>query len=567
MLAELDLKTFRELVSKASRDELIWMNGFLAGLMQNGGTGAVAATPPAAAPVLVKKITLTYGTETGNAKKLAAQFAAVAKKKGITVKLAGLDQYRLTDLAKEEYIFTVVSTQGDGEPPAAALKFYNYIHEQQPQLNQVQFAVLGLGDTAYPLFCKTAEDVDAQLAKLGGKRLLPLLKCDTDYEADATQWFEQVLQALSGSATTAAAVATVAKKTPHKKNYTGTVITNINLNDRGSNKQTHHLEIASDDTIEYLPGDSLGLVPYNKTAIVESLFHITGFKANQEIQYRDQTYTALALLQQKLCIQHLPERVVAKYAAVVGQDIPAMRIDLADLLKIYPVKDAAQFEDVIAILEPIAPRLYSISSSPAAHGNEVHLTVSRCGFDVNGEKKFGLCSDYLSQLNVDDRFDFYIHHNSQFRLPAEDKDVIMIGPGTGIAPFRSFIAERDALGASGRNWLFFGEQYFGSDFLYQTEIQSYVQTGALQKVSLAFSRDQEEKIYVQHRMQQQAAELWQWLEGGAVLYVCGAREPMSRDVEQTLLQVISEQGGRTREEAQAYLDQLANDNRYLKDVY
>ncbi|RFM29422.1 diflavin oxidoreductase [Deminuibacter soli] len=565
MLAEPNLQVFRELVSKASRDELIWMNGFLAGLMQSNGE-AVPAVPAVAeaAAVLVKKITITYGTETGNSKKLATQFAAAAKKKGVTVKLAGLDQYRLSDLAKEEYLFAVISTQGDGEPPATAQKFYDHIHQQPLQLHNLKFAVLGLGDTSYPLFCKAAEDVDAQLQKLGGNRVLSLVKCDTDYETEAAQWFEQVIQSLSG---TASAAPVPVKKAAHKKNYTGTIITNINLNDRDSNKQTHHIEIGAEEDVAYLPGDSLGLIPHNKPALVEAILSLTGLKGDTEIAFRDTTATAYELLVKKINLQHLPERVVAQYAIIVQQDIPVTRIDLVDLLKIYPVKDAAQFEEVFSILEPIAPRLYSIASSPAAHGNEIHLTVSRCGFDINGEKKYGLCSDFLSQLKPGDTFDFYIHPNSLFRLPEESRDVIMIGPGTGIAPFRSFIAERDALGASGRNWLFFGEQHFSSDFLYQTEIQNYVQTGALHNVSLAFSRDQEDKIYVQHRLQQQAAEVWDWLQNGAAVYVCGAKAPMSEDVEAALLELISEKGAKTTAEAKAYLEQLQEEGRYLKDVY
>jgi sulfite reductase (NADPH) flavoprotein alpha-component len=567
MLAEPNLKVFQELVSKASRDELIWMNGFLAGLMQSGN--AAPAEPPAAAAVQVKKITITYGTETGNAKKLATQFAAAAKKKGVTVKLSGLDQYRLTDLAKEEYLFSVISTQGDGEPPATAKKFYDHIHEQQLSLPNLKYGILGLGDTAYPLFCKAAEDVDTQLAKLGGNRIVALQKCDTDFEADAQQWFEQVLQTLSSAGTAASPAAGVAgaKKASHKKTYSGTILTNINLNDRGSNKQTHHIEIATEEEVDYLPGDSLGLVPHNKLSAVEHILTLSGLEADKEILYKDAVYTARELLHKKINIYHLPERVVAKYASIVQQDIPATRIDLVDLLKIYPVKDAVQFEEVLAVMEPIAPRLYSIASSPAAHSGEIHLTVSRCRFDVNGEKKYGLCSDYLSQLETGAGIDFYIHRNNLFRLPAEDKDVIMIGPGTGIAPFRSFIAERDAQGASGRNWLFFGEQHFVSDFLYQTEIQNYAETGVLQKVSLAFSRDQLEKIYVQHRMQQQAAELWQWLNGGAYLYVCGTKDPMSDDVEQTLLTIFEEQGAKSPAEARHFLEQLQAEGRYLKDVY
>ncbi|GGH75485.1 sulfite reductase (NADPH) flavoprotein alpha-component [Filimonas zeae] len=566
MLAEPNLKMFRDLVSNASRDELIWMNGFLAGLMQSA---APAKEEPAAAPaVQVKKITITYGTETGNAKKVATQFATVAKKKGITVKLVGLDQYKLTDLPKEEYLFTVISTQGDGEPPANAKKFYEHIYQQTPKLSNLKYGILGLGDTSYPMFCKTAEDVDGQLEKLGGKRVLTLQKCDTDYEQEAQAWFEKVLEALANAGGSVAAQPNApAKKSSHKKIYAGTIATNINLNDTGSSKETYHVEITSEEEVDYLPGDSIGIVPHNKKQGVEAILTLTGLSPDHEVTYKDITTTAEELLWKKLNIVHLPERVVAKYASIVNQDIPATRIDLVDLLKIYPVKDAAQFEEVLGIMESIVPRLYSISSSPAAHSGEVHITVSRNCFPVNDEKKYGLCSDFLSQLAPGNTLDFYIHRNNQFRLPAEEKDVIMIGPGTGIAPFRSFIAERDAAGASGRNWLFFGEQHFVSDFLYQTEIQNYVQTGVLQKVSLAFSRDQKEKIYVQHRIQQQAADLWQWLESGAYLYVCGAKAPMSTDVEQAILEVIISQGNKTAEEAAVYLEQLQEDGRYLKDVY
>ncbi|BAV08800.1 sulfite reductase (NADPH) flavoprotein alpha-component [Filimonas lacunae] len=565
MLAEPNLKLFRDLVSNASRDELIWMNGFLAGLMQSASPAK--EEPTAVAAVQVKKITITYGTETGNAKKVATQFAAVAKKKGITVKLSGLDQYRLTDLSKEEYLFTVVSTQGDGEPPATAKKFYDYIHQQDVQLGNLKFGVLGLGDTSYPLFCKTAEDVDGRLEKLGGKRVLALQKCDTDYEQDAQLWFEKVLQTLASAGGSSAASSAAPKKSSHKKIYTGSIATNINLNDRDSKKETYHVEIATDEEVDYQPGDAIGIVPHNKKQWVEAILTVTGMRPDYEVTYKDITTTAEELLWKRLNIVHLSERVVAKYAQVTGQEIPATRIDLVDLLKIYPVKDVAQFEEVIGILESIVPRLYSISSSPAAHSGEVHVTVARDCFPVNDEKKYGLCSDFLSQLEVGNTLDFYIHKNNQFRLPAEDKDVIMVGPGTGIAPFRSFIAERDAAGASGRNWLFFGEQHFVSDFLYQTEIQNYVQTGVLHKVSLAFSRDQQQKIYVQHRMQQQAAELWQWLSEGAYVYVCGAKAPMSIDVEQALLDVIVQQGNKTAEEAAVYLEQLSEEGRYLKDVY
>ncbi len=565
MLAEHRLKAFQDLITDSSREELIWMNGFIAGLVTaEAGENGTPATPPTAPRV--NKISILFGTETGNSKKVATEFATQAKKQGVNVKLTSLDQYRINDLAKEEYAFIVISTQGDGEPPETAKKFYDHIHQQPLALDKMKFSVLALGDTSYPLFCKAGEDVDLQLSKLGAKRIVPLQKCDTDYTADAAAWFSAVMKTLNEGGTSTAAPVSSAKP-KGKKNYTGTVLTNINLNDRGSNKQTHHIEIASDDDIQYEPGDSIGLVPHNKKEIVDSIIALTGVDPEATIEFRKERYTIADAFTRKINIIHLPERVVKQYASVIQQEIPDTRIDLLDLLRIYPVKDAAQFEQVIPLLEPIAPRLYSIASSPEAHNGEVHITVARDKFNVNGELKYGLCSDYLTQLEPDSQVDFYVSKNLQFKLPAAGKDVIMIGPGTGIAPFRSFIAERDATGADGRNWLFFGDQCFVTDFLYQTEIQNWVDTGVLSKVNLAFSRDQKSKIYVQHRMLEHGAELWQWINGGAHVYVCGAKSPMSTDVENTLMQIAEHHGGKSVNEAFSFVEQLKEEGRYLLDVY
>lgn len=567
MLAEHRLKVFQDLVTKSSREELIWMNGFLAGIVSAEAGDPAATMPVAAAPAIaVNKISILYGTETGNSKKVATEFAAQAKKNGVTVKLTSLDQYRLNDLAKEEYAFFVISTQGDGEPPLTAKKFYDHIYQQPVALDKMKYSVLALGDTSYPLFCKAGEDVDAQLTKLGAKCVVPLQKCDTDYAEDAAVWFSQIMKSLS-SGGGSASPAPVAKPSKGKKNYTGTILTNLNLNDRDSNKQTHHIEIGVDGGLHYEPGDSIGFIPRNKKEIIEAILAVTGADGDATIEFRKEKYTIAAALASKLNIIHLPERVVKQYAAIVQQEIPDTRIDLLDLLRIYPVKDAAQFGEVLKVLEPMAPRLYSVSSSPEAHSGEVHITVARDKFNVNDEIKYGLCSDYLSQLGVDTTVEFYVHKNSQFKLPAPDKDVIMIGPGTGIAPFRSFIAERDAVGAVGRNWLFFGDQRFTSDFLYQTEIQNWADTGVLTRVNLAFSRDQKSKLYVQHRMLEQAAALWNWVEEGSYIYICGAKAPMSTDVENTLLQIIERYGGKSVAEAQAYLDKLREEGRYLLDVY
>lgn len=566
MLAEPKLKIILDLVQSSSKEELIWMNGYLSAIL-NKENEQTAVAPVASA----KKITIAYGTETGNSKKLATEFAVKAKKKGIAAKLVSLEQYKLNDLSKEEYFFTIMSTHGEGEPPIAAKKFYDHIHNNGFKVPQLKYSVLALGDTSYPLYCKAGEDVDVQLNKLGGQRIAPLQKCDVDFEQDADAWIEHVLKSLNDNTTAAPAVkvqpATETKKAAGKKYYNGTIIAHINLNDRGSNKETYHVEITADEPIEYEPGDALALVPFNKTSTVKEIIALTGVDAAMELETAKAKGTVKELLTKNLSINYLLSSVVKKYAAITGHAIPDARFDLLDLLKQYPVKDAAQFVEVLKSLTPIAPRLYSISSSPNAHSGEVHITVSLNRFTLNNEERFGLCSEYISGLPVDTKFTFYIHKNRAFRLPAPEKDIIMIGPGTGIAPMRSFLAERDATGATGRNWLFFGEQHFVTDFLYQTEIQNWLSTGVLTKLNTAFSRDQKEKVYVQHKMKKHAAELFSWIEAGASIYISGTKDPMSKDVENALLEIISEQGKKTSEEANVYLKKLKDEGRYEKDVY
>ena len=574
MLAEERLKQLQELINTSTKDELIWINGYLSGLVKEGnGNGHVVASVNGnghAVTTAVKKITLAFGTETGNAKKLATQLAAIAKKKGVSAKLTDLSQYRVADLAKEDYFFVVISTQGEGEPPIPAKKFYDYIHENELVLANMKYSVLALGDTSYPMFCKTGEDVDARFEKLGGKRVVDLQRCDVDYEEDALAWFEKVVATVEAKEAIAhvdgpkPAIATKANK---KKYYNGTILANVNLNDRGSNKQTYHIEIATEEAIEYVPGDAIGIFPKNRFDVVEKIIAITGVDANAEVVTSKSTASVRELLTNNLNICHLLTSAVKKYAAIIQQEIPDTRMDLVDLLRIYPVKNAEQFIEVVKILSPIAPRLYSIASAPAVQESEVHIIVAKNRFLAQDEQKFGLCSDFLGDQPNGTPISFYVHKNRAFRLPSPEKDIIMIGPGTGIAPMRSFLIERDATGASGRNWLFFGEQHFITDFLYQTEIQNYVETGVLNNLSLAFSRDQQEKIYVQHRMLEKAAELYQWINGGAFIYISGTKDPMGKDVENVLLQIIADQGNKSAEKAKKYLEKLKNEGRYEKDVY
>ena len=566
MLGDPKFKIFLDLINGATKEELIWMNGYLNGVVQN--QSPKATTAPAENSPAVNKITIVYGTETGNSKRLATDFATKAKQQHIHAKVIGMDQYRLTDLSKEEYLLAVVSTHGEGEPPLAAKKFYDHIHKNGFKLEKLKYSVLALGDTSYPLYCKTGEEVDEQLNKLGGERIAPLQKCDVEYEDEANGWFSNVLQQLSAPKPVQSpliAAPVIAKKVGKQK-YTGAILSRINLNDQGSNKETWHIEISADG-VEYQCGDSIGIVPENPTAVVEEILVVTGVDGNKKLSFKNEEVSIYDLLKHKINIIHLTERLVKQYAETVKQDIPATRMNLLDLLKIYPVKDIAQFEEIVTKLNAISPRLYTIASSPSAHEGEVHIVVVKDEYKINGESKFGLCSDYLGKLPVDGKQHFFVQPNKRFRLPAAEKDIIMVGPGTGIAAFRSFLAERDATGASGRNWLFFGDQHFTTDFLYQTEIQNWYETGVLTKVNLAFSRDQQEKIYVQHKMQQHAAELYQWLESGSSFFVCGTKDPMSMDVERTLLQIISEQGNKTLEEAKKYLEHLEEQGRYEKDVY
>ncbi|MDV3737030.1 sulfite reductase [Elizabethkingia anophelis] len=567
MLSETKLKVLKEISSGFSRDEAIWASGYLAGLA--GTSAAVADLPPQLTThtTAVKKITLVYGTETGNSKKLATELAGVAKKKGIQVKLGDLSQYKPKDLAKEEYLFVVISTQGEGEPPILAKKFYDYIHENELNLSNIKFGVLALGDSTYPQFCKTGEDVDTRFEVLGAERVIPLKRCDIDYEEDAHRWLDHIFEVVQNKEA-GTSQATPAKASSGRKKYQGKVSAIINLNDITSDKETYHIEIETEEPIAYRPGDALGVIPFNPKSVVEEIIGLTGIDPGKQIQTTRVTASAEELLHQHLNISYLIKTTVAQYAQITGHDIPEIRLSLLDLLRIYPVKNAEEFEDIIKVLTVQAPRLYSVSSSPEAHGDsEIHITVAKSEFFINDKKQNGLCSGFLSEFEEDGTVEFYIQEAKHFKLPETAKDVIMIGPGTGIAPFRSFLWERDATGAEGRNWLFFGDRNFVSDFLYQSEFQDFLKTGALTNLDLAFSRDTAEKVYVQHRLQQKSSEVFQWLEGGASVYVCGAKEPMSKDVEETLLHIIQHEGKRNEDEAKNYLEELELSGRYAKDVY
>ncbi|AZB16924.1 sulfite reductase [Chryseobacterium indologenes] len=570
MLSETKLNVLKQISGDFSRDEAIWASGYLAGLA--GGSLSATVLPPLQTEITasnaVKKITLAYGTETGNSKKLATSLATIIKKKGIQVKLSDLSQYKPKDLAKEEFFFVVISTQGEGEPPALAKKFYDYIHENEINLTHLKFGILALGDSSYPQFCKTGEEVDYRFEILGAQRIIPLKKCDIDYEQEASHWIEHVFETVHKISETSSKNISVPKVSAGRKKYHGKVSSIINLNDITSDKETYHIEIETEEALAYQPGAALGILPYNSKQAVEEIIALTGIDSQKQIETHKVTDSVEQLLQRHLNISYLLKSVVAQYAKITGHTIPEVRLGLLDLLRIYPVKNAEEFEEVLQILTGQAPRLYSISSSLEAHGDtEIHITVAKSEFFIDHQKYNGLCSGFLSEFSEGQEVEFYIQNAGHFKLPEHDKDIIMIGPGTGIAPFRSFLWERDAIGAEGRNWLFFGDRNFVSDFLYQAELQDFLKTGSLTHLDLAFSRDTAEKVYVQHKLEQKAREVFYWLEGGASVYVCGAKEPMSRDVEETLLNIIQNEGKKTKEQALHYLEKMELSGRYAKDVY
>ena len=551
MLSETKFNVLKDEIKTYSREELVWFNGYLAGLLAQNQIEA----QPTIAEVKIRPV-IIYGTETGNSKKLALQLQALLKKNKIQSKTFDAGQYPVDKIEKEEFIISIMSTQGEGEPPVNAAEFLEQLANKPFKLNKTKYAVLALGDSSYPLFCKAGEDLDNLLAKLGAERFLPLQKTDVDYNDVADSWFERILKVLqnTGQNTGTSPRVSVEEQMVQKKNDEGVVAHKVILNDRESNKETYHIEIACNGKLTYEPGDAIGFYPKNKEEETKAIANL--LKAEERF----------AELEDKN-IKGLSAKSVGNFARLFNASIDENKLDLIDLLEKYNVPEPVTFDAVLELLHPVSPRLYSISSSPEAHDGEIHITVNRNTFIINGKVKTGWCSQFLADFPVDETISFYIHKNQNFRLPESDKDIIMIGPGTGIAPFRSFLAHRDVTGAEGRNWLFFGEQHFVSDFYYQTEIQEWLATGVLTKLDTAFSRDQKHKIYVQDRLKENAGEVFNWIENGAYLYVCGQKSPMSADVENALLEIISAARNSDISEAQSYLENLASEGRYKKDVY
>lgn len=569
-----------------SRDEAIWLSGFFAGL----GGSASSGVPPVIAAATKRKLTVLYGSESGNAEKLAAVAAKAAEKLGFKPTIASMGDAKPAALAKAENLLVIVSTWGEGDPPDNATAYYEtFMGEGMVKLAGLKFSVCGLGDTAYEHFCKMGKDFDARLEALGGERVHARVDCDVDFQAAFDGWLSAALAAFPGAEAPALVVPAIAVAGGHngshgaydKNNpYSSEILEKIVLNGTGSAKEVLHVELSLEGSgLSYEPGDALGICPANRASMVEEVLAATGLRANAKLG----DTTLAEALKYDFDITTLQPAIVDKYNAVAGDAALQKLLDeegratlkswvdgrqLIDLLEAYPYKHWTP-ESFTGVLRKLVPRLYSIASSIRKHEDQVHLTIAAVRYHSHGRDRTGVCSCYIADdVEVGDQVRIYFHHNNNFRLPENDETpIIMIGPGTGIAPFRAFVEERAARGAKGKNWLFFGDQHFSYDYLYQLEWLDYLESGVLSEIGLAFSRDQKVKVYVQDRMRERGADLFRWMEEGAHLYVCGDASRMAKDVQQALIDIIAQHGNKTPEDAKAYLEAMRKAKRYQRDVY
>jgi sulfite reductase (NADPH) flavoprotein alpha-component len=592
-LGDQQLQLLQQITEQMSPQQFAWVSGYLWGLSQNqsteGGQLPVSSAPVAAQPA--GKLTIIYASQTGNAKGVAEALEQKAAAQDIPVALYSAGDYKGKNLAKETHVIVVSSTNGEGEAPDDAMELHEFLQSKKaPKLNNLKYGVLALGDSSYEFFCQTGKDFDEYLSKLGAEALLDRVDCDVDYEADAAAWSEAALhkvkETLAPAAattqtvitqTTSAATAQYTKQNP----YQATLLTSQKITGRDSSKDVRHVEIDLDESgLTYQPGDALGVWYENDPALVASILAKAGLTGDEEVTVDYETLSLQQALISKFEITTANPQLVTKYAELSGSKRLEKLVGDKDKLREYA--SATQIVDVLAekktaltaeqltgLLRRLTPRLYSIASSQSEVDEEVHLTVGLVEYQQDEETRLGGASGFLAQrLEEGDPVKVFIESNAHFKLPEDDtKPVIMVGPGTGIAPFRAFIQERDNRDADGKNWLLFGDRTFTQDFLYQVEWQKYLKSGVLTRMDVAFSRDQQEKVYVQDKLKQNAAEVWQWLQDGAYIYVCGDASRMAKDVNDALIAIVEEQGGKSREEAEQFINQLRKDKRYQKDVY
>ncbi len=559
-----------------------WLNRFFDQMLAASGEGAAPADDGPAVPV-----TILVGSQTGNAEGCAKKMAKAMNGGRFEPEVIDMAQYDQGRLPNEKHLLVITSTYGDGEPPDNATDLYEFLHsEKAPKLAGVKFSVLSLGDTEYPDFCKCGKDFDTRLEALGAERLYQRVDCDVDYEEGFAGWRKGVLETLGAAGRSEAPGAEVAEEIPYgKKNpFPSAILKNVNLNRSGSPKETHHVELSLEGSgLEYEVGDALGVFPRNGEEQVDEILANLPVNVRESVPLPD---GGEAPLREALISHYDTRSLTPKFLKTwqVRSGSPYLRSvvesddrvvmnefcwgrELIDLVIDYPA-DFSDAEEFVAVLKKLQPRLYSIASSPKAHPGEVHLTIAIVRYVSHGRERGGVCSTFFSDRCAGVNPGVFVHSNKAFRLPEDgDTPILMVGPGTGIAPFRAFLEERRETGAKGKNWLFFGSPYRATDFLYEEELSAMKKSGVLQRLDLAFSRDQAQKIYVQHRMEEHGTEIWSWLQDGASFYVCGDASRMAKDVDAALHKIAETHGGLSAEDAVAYIKGLKKEKRYSRDVY
>lgn len=574
-----------------------WLSGYLTAFQAAGSSAASGTAVPAAATgsgaAVSKEATVIYGSQTGNCAGLAKKFAKKLEEQGFRASLSSMSDFKTNGLKKVENLFILVSTHGEGDAPDNAVTFYEFLHSKRaPRLEGLRFSVLALGDTSYEFFCQTGKDFDKQLEALGGERLVPRVDCDVDFGESAAEWMNAVLAKLGESAaapiqsSAGSAVADTESEYSRSNPFQAEVLDNLNLNGRGSQRETRHIELSLEGSnLRYEPGDSLGVYPENHPELVDDLIEAMGWNANEAVPVNKngETRPLREALLRHYEITVLTKPLLAQALQLTANDglkqlleagrEPELKAyiaerDLLDLVQDHSLKGVPAGE-FVSILRKIPPRLYSIASSQAATPDEVHVTVRAVRYEAHGRVRHGVCSVQLAdRVGSGDTLPVFIQHNPNFKLPENpDTPIIMIGPGTGVAPFRAFMAERQETGAAGKSWLFYGDQRFSTDFLYQIEWQRLLKDGVLTRMDVAFSRDTERKVYVQHRMMEKSRELYAWLQEGAHVYVCGDEKKMAHDVHAALATILEQHGDLSPEEAESYLIRMQQQKRYQRDVY
>ncbi|MDQ2770874.1 MAG: assimilatory sulfite reductase (NADPH) flavoprotein subunit [Bacteroidota bacterium] len=606
----LDESQLQQLTANLSAHQLLWLSGYFYGQATGGTQVAPASAASVAASAALQKLTILYGSHTGNGKKIAQQAAEASRQRGITAEVRDMNDYPTRQLAQEQSLLVIVSTHGEGEPPIAAEELHQFLNgPRAPKLPELRFAVLALGDRSYLQFCQTGKEFDQQLAALGGTRLLDRVDADVDYQAAASQWIEAALEKFAGAAVpidaalaratvaTAATGAASVTNSPihppfiphsplvqftHENPWPARVLESIQLNGRGSDKETYHLELdLAGSGLRFAPGDALAVRALNHHPLVEEVLRAARLSDSAPVRLGAESLPLAAALASRRELTVLTRDVLERYAALAphaelhGLLADTKRLqpylygrDVADLLTDFPT-DQLTAQALADTLRPLPSRAYSIASSLLAHPDEVHLTVGAVRYEAHGRRKQGVCSSFLAdRVVVGDEVRVFVEHNEYFKLPQNPAtDIIMVGAGTGIAPFRAFVEERMELGATGRNWLLFGNPHFTTDFLYQAEWQQQLKRGGLARLDVAFSRDQARKIYVQDRLLENSREVFGWLENGAQFYVCGDKNRLGGAVQTALAQVVQQEAGLSANDAAAYVKNLRRQRRYLEDVY